>query len=190
MSGKNRPENSLLEIDAEWDTTRRAAPEVRPDCSREPLLNCRKGYRRHVPHCTQAAIERTTSLENIIKQRILDERWDSVIPQRRASPPQKAEDGAPELSQEKSGVGLGELYEKVRPSSTPFRCIHGLSGGCSHLSRPFVVLRSISIPPWELNERTNTARREKRHSVSSKWCVVRSMPCPISASHHGLSCLI
>jgi hypothetical protein len=28
VAGAKRPENSLLEVDAEWDTVRRAAPEV------------------------------------------------------------------------------------------------------------------------------------------------------------------
>ena len=31
VSGKRRPENSLLEVDAEWETVRQAAPEVRFD---------------------------------------------------------------------------------------------------------------------------------------------------------------
>ena len=56
-------------------------------------------------------MERTTSLEEMIKQRILEERWDSVIPKR--APRSTTAGEAPDLSQEKSNVGLGELYEKV-----------------------------------------------------------------------------
>jgi U3 small nucleolar RNA-associated protein MPP10 len=83
VAGKKRPENSLLEIDAEWDTLRAAAPDVAP--------------------------ERTLSLEDMIKQRVLDERWDSVIPRRSV---QASVTEMPELSQEKSALGLGEVYEK------------------------------------------------------------------------------
>ena len=48
VDGKNRPENSLLEIDADWETMTRPKPEV--------------------------AVERTESLEEMIKRRIADER--------------------------------------------------------------------------------------------------------------------
>lgn len=83
VAGKKRPENSLLEIDADFDTLRAAAPDV--------------------------SLERTVSLEDMIKQRVLDERWDSVMPKRA---PQPTANEAPELSQEKSALGLGEVYEK------------------------------------------------------------------------------
>lgn len=49
-------------------------------------------------------------MEDIIKQRILDESWDSVIPKR--MPKAQAESEAPELSQEKSSLGLAQVYEK------------------------------------------------------------------------------
>ena len=85
VGGKKRPENSLLEVDAEWDTTSRAVPEV--------------------------TVERTTSIEDMIKQRVLDERWDSVMPKRAPVASGGSSEGA-ELSQEKSTMGLGEVYEK------------------------------------------------------------------------------
>lgn len=87
VAGKARPENSLLEVSADWDTLRAAAPEV--------------------------AAERTASLEEMIKERIRNERWDSVIPKRPPRPDLVHSDrDTPELSQEKSSVGLGEIYEK------------------------------------------------------------------------------
>ena len=61
----------------------------------------------------QATLERTTSLEEVIKQRIRDERWDSIVPRKILQPAKTDADAPPELSQEKSSVGLGELYEKV-----------------------------------------------------------------------------
>lgn len=84
VEGKQRPTNSLLEVDADWETARRPAPEI--------------------------AVARTESLEEMIKQRIMNEQWDDVVPQLPPKPLNAAE--APGLSQERSKVGLGELYEQ------------------------------------------------------------------------------
>ena len=58
--------------------------------------------------------EHTADIETMIKKRILDEDWDDVVP--RELPDIGAKRGgagdAPEVSQEKSKLGLGELYER------------------------------------------------------------------------------
>lgn len=57
--------------------------------------------------------EHTKSLEDIIKARIKDEDWDDVIPRETHAvkdPRKNAE--LPEVSQEKSKLSLGELYER------------------------------------------------------------------------------
>ena len=49
----------------------------------------------------------------MIKLRVLGEYWDNAIP--RALPDiglRRGEDDSPEVSQEKSKLGLGELYER------------------------------------------------------------------------------
>jgi U3 small nucleolar RNA-associated protein MPP10 len=100
VDGKKRPENSLLELDAEWDTVRAANPEL--------------------------AVQRTESLEDMIKRRVLEDRFDSVMPCM-PSHYSKKSNGTEELSHERSGVGLGEIYEKVKKVFTqryfPNRCL-------------------------------------------------------------------
>lgn len=57
----------------------------------------------------------TGSLEDMIKQRIREERFDSVIPKRRDQMGvKKGNKDDFELSQEKSKEGLGDIYEKVK----------------------------------------------------------------------------
>lgn len=56
----------------------------------------------------------TGSLEDMIKQRIREERFDSVIPKRKEGSMKKNDKDDYELSQEKSKEGLGDIYEKVR----------------------------------------------------------------------------
>jgi len=82
---KKRPENSLLETVLEYDRADKMAPVI--------------------------TVESTQTLEDRIKQRILDEAWDDVV---RIAPPDIAKNKKEELvdlSQEKSREGLGELYE-------------------------------------------------------------------------------
>ena len=82
---KKRPENSLLETVLEYDRADKMAPVI--------------------------TIESTQTLEDRIKQRILDEAWDDVV---RIAPPDLSKDKKEELvdlSTEKSRQGLGELYE-------------------------------------------------------------------------------
>lgn len=61
--------------------------------------------------------EHTATLEGMIKRRILDEDWDDVVPRelpdigvRRGGG--RGGDDAPDVSQEKSKLGLGQLYER------------------------------------------------------------------------------
>eukprot|EP00617_Octactis_speculum_P016723 CAMPEP_0185747964 /NCGR_PEP_ID=MMETSP1174-20130828/6613_1 /TAXON_ID=35687 /ORGANISM="Dictyocha speculum, Strain CCMP1381" /LENGTH=665 /DNA_ID=CAMNT_0028423405 /DNA_START=40 /DNA_END=2037 /DNA_ORIENTATION=+ len=84
VAGQGRPENSLLALDAEWERVRRPPPT--------------------------AAIERTESLEEMIKKRISEEAWDDVTPKLPPKPLTSDEVVVPEVSQEKSKIGLGEEY--------------------------------------------------------------------------------
>eukprot|EP00980_Cylindrotheca_fusiformis_P011303 scaffold2599_cov125-Cylindrotheca_fusiformis.AAC.13 len=82
-----RPVNSLLEGTPEFEMASKQAPTI--------------------------TVEQTASLEEIIKQRILAEDWDDVVP--RELPDvgwHKKRGELPEVSQEKSKLGLGELYER------------------------------------------------------------------------------
>eukprot|EP00956_Cyclotella_meneghiniana_P028964 scaffold68964_cov78-Cyclotella_meneghiniana.AAC.5 len=58
--------------------------------------------------------EHTASIEEVIKKRIIEEDWDDVVP--RELPDiglhKRGSGDAPEVSQEKSKLGLGELYER------------------------------------------------------------------------------
>lgn len=53
--------------------------------------------------------EFTSSLEDAIRRRIKDGRFDDVQPKAAAAPTQ-SEGGVPDLSQERSRQGLGEVY--------------------------------------------------------------------------------
>ena len=74
---------SLLEAVLEYEQATRSAPEI--------------------------TIESTAALEDVIKQRIRDEAWDDV---ERKVTEQVAKKELAEVSQEKSKLGLGEIYEK------------------------------------------------------------------------------
>jgi U3 small nucleolar RNA-associated protein MPP10 len=83
----SRPVNSLLEMTPTFEAASKTAPMI--------------------------TVEHTENLEDIIKQRILSEDWDDVVP--RELPDvgwHKKRGEAPEVSQEKSKLGLGELYER------------------------------------------------------------------------------
>ena len=57
--------------------------------------------------------EHTSTIDNMTKLCVLGEYWDDVIP--RALPDvgsRRGEDEAPDVSQEKSKLGSGELYER------------------------------------------------------------------------------
>jgi U3 small nucleolar RNA-associated protein MPP10 len=75
--------NSALEIDMDFDTTIRPPPEPTE--------------------------EGTASLEELIKRRIAEARWDDVI--RIVPPPVEQKKKRLELDDGKSGQGLGEVYE-------------------------------------------------------------------------------
>lgn len=85
VTSRARPQNSLLEAVLEHERVSKPAPEI--------------------------TVEVTAALEDIIKQRILDEAWDDV---ERKAPPEGEGDAheLAEVSQEKSKKGLGELYEE------------------------------------------------------------------------------
>jgi len=83
----SRPVNSLLEGTPEFEMASKQAPTI--------------------------TVEHTANLEDVIKKRILAEDWDDVVP--RELPDigwNKKRGEAPEVSQEKSKLGLGELYER------------------------------------------------------------------------------
>jgi U3 small nucleolar RNA-associated protein MPP10 len=85
--GTSRPVNSLLEGTPEFQVASKQAPTI--------------------------TIEHTTNLEDIIKQRVIAEDWDDLVP--RELPDvgwHKNRGELPEVSQEKSKLGLGELYER------------------------------------------------------------------------------
>ena len=90
----DRPENSLLEAVVDVELARR--PEV--------LMTVEKGQ----------------SIEEMIKQRVMEERWDDVVPKalgeevmmNRRRRGREGEEELPEVSQEKSTEGLGAIYEK------------------------------------------------------------------------------
>lgn len=82
-----RPENSLLDVTPEFEFATKMAPII-----------------------TQ---EHTESIEEMIKRRVLAEDWDDVVP--RELPDiglDKRKGELPEVSQEKSKLSLGELYER------------------------------------------------------------------------------
>jgi U3 small nucleolar RNA-associated protein MPP10 len=83
LAGKDRPENSLLEIHTEIERASKPAPLV-----------------------TQ---EHTSSLEEMIIKRITDGRFDDVQVREQPTVPTAGADDFT-LSQEKSRVGLGEVY--------------------------------------------------------------------------------
>jgi U3 small nucleolar RNA-associated protein MPP10 len=83
----SRPTNSLLEGTPEFEMASKQAPII--------------------------TVEHTIDLEDAIKKRIIAEDWDDVVP--RELPDigwNKKRGEAPEVSQEKSKLGLGELYER------------------------------------------------------------------------------
>lgn len=93
-SSSDRPVNSLLEEDLDFETVSKPIPVI--------------------------TAEMTQSLEDIIKERILAANWDDVI--RKAAPNQKAFNPSSrvDISDEKSKKSLAELYEDdyVRETST------------------------------------------------------------------------
>ena len=88
VTGGARPVDSLLQ----------AAPEFEQASKLAPTIN----------------LEHTENLEEVIKRRILAEDWDDVLPRELPSirTSRGGEGNAPEISQEKSKLGLGEIYER------------------------------------------------------------------------------
>jgi U3 small nucleolar RNA-associated protein MPP10 len=86
-AGTARPFESLLESTPEFELATKQAPII--------------------------TVERTMNLEEIIKKRILNEDWDDVVPRELPDVAWNKKQGdLPEVSQEKSKLGLGELYER------------------------------------------------------------------------------
>lgn len=86
-TSSDRPVNSLLESTPEFEIATKMAPVV--------------------------TVEHTASIEEMIKKRVLEEDWDDVVP--RELPDvgwHQKRGGLPEVSQEKSKLSLGELYER------------------------------------------------------------------------------
>ena len=86
VGGTQRPENSLLENMPEFEQAAKIAPTI--------------------------TIEHTETLEEMIRRRIIDEDWDDVVPRELPDIKGKVNGELPEVSQEKSKLGLGELYER------------------------------------------------------------------------------
>uniref|UniRef100_A0A7S1ZPY8 Uncharacterized protein n=1 Tax=Ditylum brightwellii TaxID=49249 RepID=A0A7S1ZPY8_9STRA len=84
--GTARPVNSLLEAAPEFEVATKMAPTI--------------------------TVEHTENLEEMIKRRILAEDWDDVAPRELPDIGIKKNGELPEVSQEKSKLGLGELYER------------------------------------------------------------------------------
>ena len=84
-SNKDRPENSLLELDLDYQQTVKVAPTI--------------------------TAEVTQTLEEMIKQRINDEMWDDVERQVEDQG-DKRKRVLDEVSTEKSKLGLGDIYAK------------------------------------------------------------------------------
>jgi U3 small nucleolar RNA-associated protein MPP10 len=83
----SRPVNALLDMTPTFEAASKKAPMI--------------------------TVEHTADLEEVIKQRIISEDWDDVVP--RELPDvgwHKKRGELPEVSQEKSKLGLGELYER------------------------------------------------------------------------------
>lgn len=82
-----RPVNSLLQTTPEFEVASKVAPEIN--------------------------MAFTENLEEAIKKRILEENWDDVVPRELPDVGWHSKRGeAPEVSQEKSKLSLGELYER------------------------------------------------------------------------------
>jgi len=82
-----RPTNSLLETTPEFEVATKMAPMI--------------------------TIEHTLSIEDVIKQRIIEEDWDDVVPRELHDIGINQKNSEiPELSQEKSKLSLGALYER------------------------------------------------------------------------------
>mmetsp|Transcript_5719 Transcript_5719/g.8814 ORF Transcript_5719/g.8814 Transcript_5719/m.8814 type:complete len:801 (-) Transcript_5719:46-2448(-) len=85
--GTSRPVNSLLEATPEFEVATKMAPLI--------------------------TVEHTENIEDMIKRRILKEDWDDVAPRELPDVGWNKKRGElPEVSQEKSKLGLGELYER------------------------------------------------------------------------------
>lgn len=83
----SRPVNSLLETTPEFEVNAKVAPAI--------------------------TVEFTENLEEMIQKRILAEDWDDVVPRELPDVGWNMKRGeAPEVSQEKSKLSLGELYER------------------------------------------------------------------------------
>ncbi|KAG5178891.1 Mpp10 protein-domain-containing protein [Tribonema minus] len=85
VAAKDRPENSLLEAALDVERATRVAPAI--------------------------TVEATASLEDVIRQRILEDKFDDVAPKNIELSAKPRED-APEVSMDKSTEGLAAVYEK------------------------------------------------------------------------------
>ncbi|KFP85676.1 U3 small nucleolar ribonucleoprotein MPP10, partial [Apaloderma vittatum] len=86
VTGQKRPENSLLEETVLFDHAIRMAPVITE--------------------------ETTFQLEDIIKQRILDEAWDDVVPKEKPKEDASEYKKRVTLDHEKSKLSLAEIYEQ------------------------------------------------------------------------------
>ncbi len=86
-TSSDRPVNSLLDSTPEFEIATKMAPVV--------------------------TVEHTANIEEMIKKRVLEEDWDDVVPRELPDVSWHKKRGElPEVSQEKSKLSLGELYER------------------------------------------------------------------------------
>eukprot|EP01104_Vermistella_antarctica_P017375 TRINITY_DN6152_c0_g1_i1.p1 TRINITY_DN6152_c0_g1~~TRINITY_DN6152_c0_g1_i1.p1 ORF type:complete len:738 (+),score=316.57 TRINITY_DN6152_c0_g1_i1:246-2216(+) len=86
ISAKHRPRGSLLEVDLDYDQASKARPAITE--------------------------ETTLSIEETIKRRIIEESWDDVVRKREEDFVKRKKKKVDDISEEKSKLGLAELYEK------------------------------------------------------------------------------
>ncbi|GMH87751.1 hypothetical protein TrVE_jg2821 [Triparma verrucosa] len=92
-----------------WMMTGEVTAAARPADS---LLTVAPSFEQPSKLAPTITVEHTENLEDIIKRRILKEDWDDVAPRELPSVTRSKGERAPEVSQEKSKLGLGELYER------------------------------------------------------------------------------
>ena len=93
-----------------WQMVGEVASTARPENS---LLDSTPEFERASKDAPVMTIVETEALEEVIKKRILNEDWDDVVPRELPDLAWHQKRGElPEVSQEKSKLGLGELYER------------------------------------------------------------------------------
>uniref|UniRef100_A0A8C3J2T6 U3 small nucleolar ribonucleoprotein protein MPP10 n=1 Tax=Calidris pygmaea TaxID=425635 RepID=A0A8C3J2T6_9CHAR len=131
VTGQKRPENSLLEETVLFDHAVRMAPVITE--------------------------ETTFQLEDIIKQRILDEAWDDVVPKEK--PQEEAFEYKKRLTldHEKSKLSLAEIYEqeymKLHQPVPEVKIVSNLPAISMEEVAPVAVSDAALLAPEEIKEK-------------------------------------